>query len=165
MEAPDVLNQERKPRMPLLKAYADVFRDWDSVLGAVIQNAALLPGVDPYKADLEALLAQARDLKIQQETMEGQRQGVTQKLKKVIKDGREAVRKLKAFATIHLGSDNMALSQFGIRVRVGRSFRKKSPGTPPTQSPGTPPPMVGTVQTPAHNPTESKPGKEEETHV
>src|SRR5947208_220458 len=100
--------------MPQVKSHADVFRDWDAVLGAATQNAALLPGVDPFKAELEATLAQARDLKIQQETMEGQRRGATQKLKKVIRDGRESVRKIKAFATIHLGSDNMALSQFGV---------------------------------------------------
>ena len=144
--------------MPLNKSQADVFRDWDAILGAATQNAPLLPGVDPYKAELESLLAQARDLKIQQETMEGQRQGVTQKLKKVIRDGRESVRKLKAFATIHLGSDNMALSQFGVTVRVGRNFRK-------AKASGTPPPTQGTAQTPApHNQTESKQGKEE-THV
>ena len=141
--------------MPQVKSHADVFRDWDAVLGAATQNAALLPGVDPFKAELEATLAQARDLKIQQETMEGQRRGATQKLRKVIRDGRESVRKIQAFATIHLGSDNMALSQFGVAVRVGRSFRKKS-SPPPTQSPGTPPPTVGTVQTPAHNQTDPK---------
>jgi hypothetical protein len=149
--------------MPQVKSHADVFRDWDAVLGAATQNAALLPGVDPYKAELEGFLAQARDLKIQQETMEGQRRGITQKLRKAIRDGRESVRKVQAFATIHLGSDNMALSQFGVAVRVGRSFRKKS-SPPPTQSPGTPPPTVGTVLTPAHNQTDSKQGKEE-THV
>ncbi len=140
--------------MPIKKAHADVFRDWHAVLGAATQNAALLPGVDPFKAELEGMLAQARDLKIQQETMEGQRRGITQKLKKVIRDGRESVRKVQAFATIHLGSDNMALSQFGVAVRVGRSFRKKS----------SPPPTEGTAQTPAHNQTDSKQGKEG-THV
>lgn len=149
--------------MPIKKAHADVFRDWDAVLGAATQNAALLPGVDPFKAELEGMLAQARDLKIQQETMEGQRRGITQKLKKVIRDGRESVRKVQAFATIHLGSDNMALSQFGVAVRVGRSFRKKS-SPPPTETPGTPPPTEGTAQTPAHNQTDSKQGKEG-THV
>jgi hypothetical protein len=140
----------------MVKAHADVFRDWDAVLGATTQNAALLPGVDSLKAELEGALAQARELKIQQETLEGQRQGVTQKLDTALAAGRETVRKLKAFAVVHLGSGNMALSQFGITVRVGRNFRKKAPATPP--------PTVGTAQAPAHNPTESNPGKEE-THV
>jgi hypothetical protein len=143
--------------MPQVTAHADVFRDWDAVLGAATQNAALLPGIDPYKAELEGILAQARDLKIQQETMEGQRRGVTQKLKEAIRNGREAVRKVQAFATIHLGSGNLALSQFGIKVRVGRSFRK-------AKDPGTPAPTVGTAQTPAHNQTVSTERKEE-AHV
>lgn len=149
--------------MPMNNRRADVFRDWDSVLGAATQNAALLPGVDPYKTELEGFLAQARDLKIQQETMEGQRQGLTQKLNKVIQDGRESARKVKAFAAIHLGSDNMALSQFGVAVRVGRSFRKaKASGTPPpTQTPGTPPPTQGTVSTNQTVSTQEK----EEAHV
>src|ERR1700760_556704 len=107
--------------MPILRAQADVFRDWDAVLGAVTQNAALLPGVDPYKAELEGFLAQAKDLKIQQETLEGQRVGITQKLEKVLDDGRESARKVRGYARIHLGSDNMALKQFGVAPRGRRS--------------------------------------------
>ena len=70
--------------MHIKNAQADVFRDWDAVLGAATQNAALVPGVDPFKAELEGFLAQARELKIQQETLDGQKAGITQKLKKVI---------------------------------------------------------------------------------
>src|SRR4051812_25225608 len=40
---------------------------------ACTENASLVPGVNPLKAELEGLLAQAKDLKIQQETLEGQR--------------------------------------------------------------------------------------------
>lgn len=148
--------------MPQVKAQADVFRDFDAILGAATQNASLLPGVDPYTTELGGFLSQAKDLKIQQETMEAQRKGLTQKLKGVIKAGRESARKIKAFATIHLGSDNAALSQFGVAVRVGRSFRKKAQGTPPpTQTPNTPPPAQGTAQA---NPSEPTQGKET-THV
>jgi hypothetical protein len=143
--------------MPKITAQAGVFRDWEAILGACAQNATLLPGVDPLKAELDTLLAQARDLKVQQETMEGQRRGLTQKLKKMIEDGRESARKLRAFAIIKLGTDNKALSQFGVAVRVRRGGRK-------SKSPGTPPPTVGTAETPAHKQTESNQGKEE-THV
>jgi hypothetical protein len=142
--------------MPKITAQADVFRDWEAVLGACTQNATLLPGVDALKAELDTLLAQARDLKVQQETLEGQRQGITQKLKKVIEDGRESARKLRAFAVIKLGTDNKALSQFGVAARARRGRKSKSSGTPP--------PAVGTAETPAHKPTGSNQGKEE-THV
>jgi hypothetical protein len=141
--------------MPQITAQAKVFRDWDAVLGACTQNSALLPGVDPLKAELEGLMTQAKDLKIQQETLEGQRRGVTQKLKKMIEDGRESARKVRAYALIKLGSDNQALSQFGVTVRARRGRKAKTPDTPaPTPSPST-------SQPPAHNlTTESTQGKE-----
>ncbi len=144
--------------MPIKNAQADVFRDWDAVLGAATQNAALLPGVDPYKAELEGFLAQAKDLKIQQETLEGQRMGTTQKLEKVISDGRESARKVRGYARIHLGSDNMALKQFGVAPRVRRGAKKKAPETPPPST--TPSTGGGTAQAPAHNQTDSTQGKE-----
>jgi hypothetical protein len=144
--------------MPQVTAHADLFRDWDSILGACAQNASQLPGVDPFKAELEGILAQVRELKIQQETLEGQRRGVTQRLEQGIEDGREVVRKLRAFAVIRLGSANKALSQFGVTPRARRGSRKSK----------TPPPTVGAAGAPQpsqqHNPVESTQGKEE-NHV
>jgi hypothetical protein len=133
--------------MPKLTAQAKVFRDWEGVLGATAQNAAQMPGVDPLKADLEALLAQARELKVQQESHEGSRLVTTQQLKKAIEDGREAARKLRAFAVVHLGSANMALSQFGVTPRQRRAKKTKPADAPP--------PTVGGAEAPAHNPTGS----------
>ena len=131
--------------MPKITAKGDVFRDWEAVLGACTQNAALVPGVDSLKAELDGLLVQAKDLKVQQETFEGARQAMTQKLDKAIDDGREVARKIRAFAVVHLGSDSKLLSQFGVTPRQGRGSRKaKSPGTPP-------PPTVGTAESPDHN--------------
>jgi len=145
--------------MPKITAQADVFRDWEAVLGACAQNAALLSGVDALKTELEAFLAQARDLKVQQETLEGQRRGLTQKLMKVIEDGRESARKVRAYAVIKLGTDNKALSQFGVAARVRRSSRR-------SKSPGTPPPTVGVAEPPAHQQqTESTSQGKEGTHV
>lgn len=149
--------------MPIKNARADVFRDWESVLGAVTENAALVPGIDPFKAELEGFLAQAKDLKIQQETLDGQRLGLTQKLDKVIEDGRESARKVRGYARVHLGSDNKALKQFGVAPRVRKGPKKSKP---PEE---TPPPTVtpssgGAAQSPAHNQTDSTQGKEG-THV
>jgi hypothetical protein len=143
--------------MPKITAQADVFRDWEAVLGACVQNAGLLPGVDPLKAELESLLAQARDLKVQQETLEGQRQGLTQRLMKVIEDGRESARKVRAYAVIKLGTDNKALSQFGVAVRVRRGGRK-------SKNPVTPPPTVGTAQTKGNHETNLT-AEKEQSHV
>lgn len=131
--------------MPKITAHADVFRDWDGVLGACTQNASLLPGVDPLKGELAAMLTQARDLKIQQESLEAQRKAATQQLDKMLESGKEQARKLRAFAVVHLGSDNKALTQFGVTPRQRRGPRK-------AKTPGTPPPTV--------TPATSNPGKE-----
>ena len=129
--------------MPKITAQGDVFRDWEAVLGACTQNASLVPGVDSLKTELDGLLVQAKDLKIQQETLEAGRSAVTQKLKKVIEDGREAARKIRAFAVVQLGSDNMHLAQFGVTPRQRRPRKSKSPATSP--------PAVGAPGPPAHN--------------
>ena len=143
-------------------ARADVFRDWDTVLGAATQNAPLVPGIDPFKAELEGFLAQARDLKIQQETLEGQRMGITQKLDKVIEDGAESARKVRGYARIHLGSDNKALKQFGVAPRVRRGSKKAKP---PEETTGAPPPSVGTASNSQHNQAEPAQQKEEKQNV
>jgi hypothetical protein len=143
--------------MPQITAHADLFRDWEAVLGACAQNASLVPGVDELKTSLEGLMSQVKDLKIQQETLESQRRGVTQKLDKGIEEGREVARKIRAFAVVRLGSDNKVLSQFGVKARARRGSRK-------SKTPGTPPPTVGTAGSPQlnqqHNQTESTQGKE-----
>ena len=139
--------------MPMRTAHANVFRDWDAILGACTENASLLPGVDPLKAELEALQAQAKELKIQQETLEGQRLGVSQRLDKTIEDGREAARKIKAFAVIRLGSANKSLAQFGVKARGPLGPRK-------AKTPETPPPAENPQTSQQHSPTVSTQGKE-----
>ena len=69
--------------MPEITAQGKVFRDWEALLGACVMNAALLPGRDDLQTALAALLAQARDLKIQQENFQGNRLATTQQLTKV----------------------------------------------------------------------------------
>src|SRR3954453_18465047 len=110
--------------MPMRTAKADVFRDWDAVLGACTENASLVPGVDALKTELEGLLAQAKDLKIQQEALQGGRLAATQQLEKVIDTGLEVVRKIRPFAVVKLGSDNKQLAVFGVAVRRGKGARK-----------------------------------------
>jgi outer membrane murein-binding lipoprotein Lpp len=127
--------------MPKITEQGGVFRDWEAVLGACTQNAALVPGVDSLKADLDRLLTQAKDLKVQQETFEGMRQAMTQQLKKALEDGREVARKIRAFAVVQLGSDNKHLTQFGVTPRQRRPRKSKSPETPPPTTGPTGPPV------------------------
>jgi hypothetical protein len=117
--------------MPEITAQGKIFRDWEGLLGACAQNAALLPGRDDLQTALTTLLAQARSLKIQQENFEGNRSATTQLLMKAIDDGREAARKIRAFVVTQLGTDSKHLSQFGIPPRQKKGRKAKPASTPP----------------------------------
>jgi|SRR6478609_9727152 len=130
--------------MPRNKSKADYFRDWDAVIGACAANADLVAGVEPLRTELEDLLAQTRELKIQQESLEGARLAVTQQLEKKIDDAVEVARKIRAYAVVKLGSDNAQLSQFGVAVRKRTGSRKTKAASPPVAQ-ETPEPAKGGV--------------------
>jgi hypothetical protein len=94
---------------------------------------------------LAALLAQARDLKIQQENFTGNRLATTQRLEKAIEDGKELTRRIRTFVISQLGTDSKHLAQFGIPVR-GKKGRKKTVPPPPEVVPTPPKPAGPTGQ-------------------
>jgi hypothetical protein len=143
--------------MPDITAQADVFRDWDAVLGACVKNAELIPGIDPLKTELEGFLTQAKDLKIEQETLEGRRRAVTQQLEAAIENGRETTRKIRAFVVVHLGTANQAISQFGVTVRKRRGGKKSKSKS---KSPEAQPPAASTAAPSTPNETQSNQDKE-----
>jgi hypothetical protein len=129
--------------MPEITAKGKLFRDWEALLGACTMNATLLPGRDDLQTALAALLAQARDLKIQQENFAGNRAATTQRLAKAIEDGQELARRIRSFVITQLGSDSKHLSQFGIPPRQKRTRKSKTPPTPPIEAVPAPPKPAG----------------------
>ena len=125
--------------MPKITEYGKTFRDWEGLLGACAQNASLLPGVESLKTALEALLNQARDLKLGQEAFTGQRKATTERLQQVVSDGREAARKLRALVLSQIGSRTELLSAFGISP-IRTKTRKKESDLPPPVGPSPKPP-------------------------
>jgi hypothetical protein len=134
--------------MPEITAYAKIFRDWEGLIGSCTQHASLVAGVEPLRTELEALLAQAREAKVLQESLNGSRQATTQRLLEMVADGRELARKIRFFVRVPLGSRSELLSAFGITPNRSR-FRKTRPGevSPPSVKPGVPavPAVPGTV--------------------
>jgi len=131
--------------MPQIVTYADTFRDWRGLVGAVLQHADKLPGAEPFRAELEAALGKTEDLKQQQETLEATRLAVTKDFQASLEDGNEKTRKLRAFIKSVLGTRNELLPQFGIpvnRVPRPKTNKAKKPGAKPTTpaNPSTPPP-------------------------
>ncbi|HEX9940645.1 MAG TPA: hypothetical protein VGG03_01415 [Thermoanaerobaculia bacterium] len=129
--------------MPEINAYAKVFRDWEGLLGACDRNGELLPGVEPMKEEMKTFLAQARELKLDQENLEGQRLAATQRLVKLVDDGREMARKLRNFVKSRLGTRSELLQQFGIPPNRSRPRKAKKPQTPtPAPEGATNPPAM-----------------------
>ncbi len=120
--------------MPTIIAYANLFRDWEGVSGACAQNATLLPKSEALRPELDAILAQAKDLKIQQENFAGNRQAMTQRLLELVKNGQEVARKLRNQIKVELGSKSEHLVQFGVaplrkQVRKAAAVKKPAPVT------------------------------------
>ena len=118
--------------MPSITAYANLFRDWEGVSGACAQNATLLPKSEALRPELDAILAQAKDLKIQQENFAGNRQAMTQRLLELVKNGQEVARKLRNQIKVELGSKSEHLVQFGVaplrkQVRKAAAVKKPAP--------------------------------------
>src|SRR4051794_5546636 len=100
--------------MPPITFDAKLFRTWESAIGASDKNPDLLPGAEALKADLQAALTTARDLKIQQEDLQGKRKAISQQLERLRKEGKNRARKLRAFVVSQLGPDSEHLTQWGI---------------------------------------------------
>jgi len=136
--------------MPQIITYADTFRDWRGLVGAVLQHADKVPGAEPLRAELEAALSKTEDLKQQQETLEATRLAVTKEFQTALDDGLEKTRKLRAFIKSVLGTRNELLGQFGIPVnRLPRPKTNKS--KKPSAKPTAPAPV--TPQAPGALPT------------
>jgi chromosome segregation ATPase len=121
--------------MGKITSHGKIFRDWEGLVQACINNGELLPGVEALRADLETLLQAGRAAKAAQENFQGQRQAMTQRLGQIVLDGEEAARRLRSFVLSRLGAKNEHLAQFGIsplRKRAGRvkivEVRVESPG-------------------------------------
>ncbi len=121
--------------MPKITAFAKIFRDWEGLIGACIQNAALLLGIEGILTLLQGNLAEARQLKIEQEDLEGRRKALTQRLGVVVEEGRDNARKLRALVLAQLGPKSEQLTQFGVTpIRKG-SRKAKAAETPETPAP------------------------------
>lgn len=120
-----------------------VFRDWEGCLDATLDNAAALASVEPQRVALVGFLAQGTALKARQASLVGNKQRVTQELNAVIKDGKEAARRLRQAVKANIGTDNELLVQFNVAPRRPRGSKKASAvKPPPVETPGAPVPEV-----------------------
>lgn len=138
--------------MPDISAYADAFRDWDGLIGQLNENGTLVPGHEALKAELVATSDEAKVLKIQQESLAGNRKAATDRFLRKVDEGREKARRVRSFIVSVLGPRSPLLPLFGIAQKpeptINKKKRKAKPETP-GQPGGTQPAPDGQTATAA----------------
>ncbi len=130
-------------------SFADLMLDWQKLLAACADNAAALTTAEPQRALVEKMLQEAQALKAQQNSRTASKQSTVQQLEGLLRDGREAARRLRSMVKALLGTDQESLVQFGIAPNRKRGKKKKpAESPPPTTDPTTVPPP-GTTGAPA----------------
>lgn len=109
--------------MPSLNSYADIVRDWEGLLDAVLRSPEVQAGVEPERLALEQWLSQVRALKARQEELTALRQQATQDLSTTVARGKEAAIQLRAIVKAKFGPRSERLVHFNmapLRKRVRR---------------------------------------------
>jgi hypothetical protein len=143
--------------MPKLTSHGKIFRDWEALLGACEKNVSVLTGMEPLRTDLETFLAQVRELKLQQENLNGNKRATTQRLGELIDQGVEVSRMLRAFVLSRIGTKTELGTMFGL-VPTGRKTRKKSK-TPVAKPPAAPQATAAAGPEELSNPVQTKGGE------
>jgi hypothetical protein len=95
-------------------AYGPVFREFESLDSACLANQDVLPDIESVRAPLAGILTELKALKSLQENLEGERQQTTQRIRVLLDEGKEAVRRVRGFVKARLGTKSERLPQFGI---------------------------------------------------
>jgi len=124
--------------MPSSKSHGSLFRNWESLIAACLHNADRLPGMEPFVAVLEDLIAESKAAKDEAEHQMGLRKASSQTLDRVLDRAYEAARKLRRFVLTHYDSRDEQLTEFGIPPNRSRTRRPET--VPPTAPPPVPVP-------------------------
>jgi hypothetical protein len=126
--------------MPNTDSFPKVTRDWEGVLAAAEENAALLPDVQAEQAELKQKLEKVRSLKDRQESFEAARQEATQELQKTLVEGRQIAERLRDAAKFKIGRRSARLVQFQVAPLRKRGSKSKSKAGSPVTAPEHPKP-------------------------
>src|SRR4029077_14348067 len=98
------------------------------------------------------------DLKALQDSHWGAKQQIRQQLDQILKDGREAARRLQGAVKANLGTSNERLGEINIKTVRPRGPRNPKPVPPPTTVPSpSPAPVPAAILTPVPAPVVGTP--------
>jgi hypothetical protein len=127
--------------MATRNSFADLMLEWKKILAACADNAAALTTAEPQRLVVEKMLKDAEELKALQDSYQASKQSIRQQLSLIVKEGREAVRRLQSAAKSMLGTGNERLIHFNIKPIRPRGPRKAK------RLPAPKPPDEGTPRT------------------
>jgi hypothetical protein len=125
--------------MPAINSQADITQDWTGLADATEKNPEVRQLVESDYQVLKQSLTDMQSLKLQQTDLQAQRQEVTQKLRAVITQGREAAIRIRAHAKARLGPRSERLVHFSVAPLRARGARKPVVKPPSGETPGTGP--------------------------
>ncbi len=137
--------------MATLNSFADVISHWQKLLAACADNVSALAPAEPQRLVVEKMLKDVMDLKAAQDSHIAAKQEIRQQLDQILKNGREAARRLQGAVKANLGTANERLVQFNIKPIRPRGPRKAKvvPAPVPTPEPA-PAPTPVAVTPPSH---------------
>jgi hypothetical protein len=114
---------------------AKYIADWDLLLGALKPRLADLPHLNAHSQELEGLLAEARSLDQDQQSLRGQLQDTVKRRRNIERRGRDLRSRLAAQLRGALGFDNDTLLGFGVPPRRARRKKTTTEPTAPPENP------------------------------
>jgi hypothetical protein len=103
--------------------------DWEKLAQSIDEEtAAAAPPLQPIHEKLQKLLAELRELAIEQKALDSRKQAVTRRMNEILEEGRRAASALKVNLKHHFGNRNEELLRFGIQpLRRKRRPAKSEP--------------------------------------
>ena len=119
--------------------YGATLNGWESLLASLEANSGDFPQLETYRQQLAAMLAQARQVTIEQAAMAASKQDASKRLKAVLADGRKLATFLRGGVRQRYGNRAEKLVEFNLQPFRGRPrkvFEVK--GEPPATPASTP---------------------------
>jgi hypothetical protein len=115
---------------------AEKFSRWGITASNLREHLEEMPHVAADLAEMDRLIAEARALESQQESIRGQAREVTAQLQELAKNGEKLRSRLRAHLQAKFGPTSESLLKFGFRPR--RTPRRKPDTDAPETKTGTP---------------------------
>jgi hypothetical protein len=95
--------------------YGATFNGWERLLASLEANKETFPQLDAYRAQLAAMLNEAREASAEQTAMAAGKQQATQRIQTLLVDGRKLATVLRTVVRQHFGNRSEKLAEFDLQ--------------------------------------------------